>query len=246
MFNTFMFICWTDYKYTRCTTYKKNTWSRNLKISLNLRPSISALVMIWFTSYFTSFPIHNIKNNLHNNHQTNTDETLHTWASEFGKLSVIHQMFKHNVSTLVWHWSEDVGNALLQEALVDGHELGHEGLEMVDGLLAHLQPVLELGSRLDHLGLELAVTAGYHVLQETLYTKELATILCRGSLKLQSHFRVWQKCMRACAPLIICLHMQICIRGTNVSGNISLMNICVCEHMSIGSRTLLLYAIKWL
>jgi len=74
---------------------------------------------------------------------------------------------------------------------------------MVNGLLAHLQPVLELGGRLDHLGLELAVTAGYHVLQETLYTKELATILCRGSLKLQSHFSVWQKCTRACAQLIM-------------------------------------------
>ena len=69
----------------------------------------------------------------------------------------------------VYFGSEEVVHALLQEPFVDGHKLGDEGLEVVDGLLTELQAVLVVGGHLGHLRLELPVTVRHQLLQQALW-----------------------------------------------------------------------------
>ena len=47
---------------------------------------------------------------------------------------------------------------VLHELHIDGHELGDEGLEVVDGLIALLQPVLVECSDLAKFSLQLTIT----------------------------------------------------------------------------------------
>merc|ERR1719209_1849869 len=54
-------------------------------------------------------------------------------------------------------WRLESPAGLLHEPEVDRHELGDEGLEVVDRLVPLLQPVLVQGRDLAELGLELAV-----------------------------------------------------------------------------------------
>ncbi len=64
--------------------------------------------------------------------------------------------------------SKPFGHALLEEAFVNGHELSDESLEVVDGLLPHLEAVLVISRDLRYLRLELAVTVRHEFLQQTL------------------------------------------------------------------------------
>ena len=56
---------------------------------------------------------------------------------------------------------------LLDELHVDGHELGHEGLQVVDGLVALVEPVLVVGRYLAQLRLQLPVTSLGQLLLQT-------------------------------------------------------------------------------
>lgn len=58
--------------------------------------------------------------------------------------------------------------AVLHELLVDGHELGGEGLEVVDGFAAQLHPVLVVSCHVGHLRLQLTVAVAQQLGHQTL------------------------------------------------------------------------------
>ena len=60
----------------------------------------------------------------------------------------------------------EASQCLFHELEVDGHELGDEGLEVVDRLAALVHPVLEEGRPVGHLVLEPAVAVLEQLLQE--------------------------------------------------------------------------------
>lgn len=75
------------------------------------------------------------------------------------KISVfeVHSESKHHVVQTVFH-----------ELLVEGHELGSEGLEVVDSFVAQLQSVFVVGCYVGHLGLQLTVAVTQQLCYQTL------------------------------------------------------------------------------
>jgi len=57
---------------------------------------------------------------------------------------------------------------VFHELLVDGHELGGEGLEVVDGLAAQLQAVFVVGRHVGHLRLQLTIAVTQQLGYQTL------------------------------------------------------------------------------
>ena len=64
--------------------------------------------------------------------------------------------------------SNATGQALVQELLVDGHELDDERLQVEYLLVAQVHLVLKLGCDAHHLRLELLVAHGQQLLKQTL------------------------------------------------------------------------------
>lgn len=64
---------------------------------------------------------------------------------------------------------------IFHELLVHGHEPGDEGLEVVDGLVAQLQPVLIVGSQVSHLCLQLPVAVVQQLCEQTLSEHWIST-----------------------------------------------------------------------
>ena len=92
------------------------------------------------------------------------DSKLKYKRNEIHKLSLQHNnSFRES--------SKHCRQSLLQESLVDAHELSNESLQVEDRLAAQLQSVLIVGSHLSHLCLQLTITVHHQLWQQTLQTK---------------------------------------------------------------------------
>lgn len=57
---------------------------------------------------------------------------------------------------------------IFHELLVNGHELGGEGLKVIDSLIAQLQSVFVVGCHVGHLRLQLAIAVTQQLCHQTL------------------------------------------------------------------------------